>query len=151
MDLSFGRARQCAGLAAGMLSFTRSDDPDPEIVAYLNDPADGVITHGRNAFRVNLAFSEHPPNRLEAKAIRALIDNPGSTSIELSKICGWVPSGWRTHMLVACHRRQGELWPEGLPSNVPAGFALTALVSYEPTSLRFWLRADVTAVVEHRV
>lgn len=151
MDLSFGRMRHWAQITTGALMFTRSSIAPEAVVGSVKDLADGVITHGSNASRVDLAFSERPPNWLEAKAIRALIDNPGSTGAELSETCGWRPSGWWTHMLVTCHRRKNELWPDGLPSNVPAGFALTAIVNYEPSTLQFWMRDDVLPVLAARV
>lgn len=130
---------------------TRFDVSDPAPVGSVRDLADGVVTHGSNATRVDLAFSERPPNWLESKAIRALIDNPGTTGSELSKACGWAASGWQTHMLVTCHRRRNELWPDGLPSDVPAGFALTAIVNYELSTLQFWMRDDVLPVLAARV
>ena len=151
MDLSFGRMRHWAQITTGALMFTRFDAPAPAHAGSVRDLADGFIAIGSNANRVDLAFSEHPPSRLESKAMRALIDNPGSTGAALSETCGWSASGWQTHMLVACHRRRTELWPDGLPSDVPAGFALTALVDYEPSTLQFWMRDDVVPVLASRV
>lgn len=113
--------------------------------------ADGVVTRGPNVQRVEQAFAALAPNRTEAIAIRALIERPGATDAELSSICGWTPSVWRMQMLVACYRRHRELWPEGLPADVPPGFALTALVTYEPTRQRFWLREDVMPALVSRV
>jgi hypothetical protein len=151
MDLSFGRVRHWVQFTAGALNFTRSSVSAPASGGSGQDFADGVVAYGSNASRVELAFSEHPPNWLEAKAIRALIDNSGSTGAQLSETCGWRPSGWWTHMLVTCHRRKNELWPDGLPYDVPVGFALTAIVNYEPSTLQFWMRDDVIPVLAPRV
>ncbi|MCA1338291.1 hypothetical protein [Pseudooceanicola marinus] len=61
--------------------------------------------------RVLRAFEVVPLSDTEAKVIRALMDNPGSTSAELSKACGWRGQTWHAHFGKMCGAREVYLWP----------------------------------------
>lgn len=109
---------------------------------------DGVVCTRPMSERVKFAFSKSPPDEMEAKAIRAVLDNPGARISQLSALCGWHSLAWHRHMLAACIRRRHELWPEGVHKDASSAYWLSALVSYDPPSMRVWLHDDIADVFE---
>jgi hypothetical protein len=93
--------------------------------------------------RVARAFEDMPLDARETEAICALLDKPGSTSVELSRACGWMDTAWRAQMLMLCQRRRKYLWPEGISHDVTNGIIITALAEYDSYTLRFTPRKDV--------
>lgn len=63
------------------------------------------------AERVVEAFRAVPPTETDIKVIRALIQNPGSTSTELSQVLGWGGKSWHMHFGKMCEAREVYLWP----------------------------------------
>lgn len=61
--------------------------------------------------RVVEAFRVDPMTETEAKVIQALLDNPGSTSTELSQVLGWGAQSWHMHFGTMCANRAVYLWP----------------------------------------
>ncbi|RBI74081.1 hypothetical protein DQW77_07780 [Roseovarius sp. TE539] len=113
-----------------------------------DDPqaACGVIGLTREE-RVRAAFSEVPPNDLEQRALRALLDNPGATGPALSRKCGWVDVGWQTQMILICQRRRHILWPGGPGSDATNGIILSAIVDYDPETLQFRCRRELAGII----
>lgn len=70
--------------------------------------------------RVVEAFRVKPMSETEAKIIQVLLDNPGSTSTELSQALGWGAQTWHLHFGTMCANRAVYLWP------VPKSEARTA-------------------------
>jgi hypothetical protein len=110
--------------------------------------SDGISGDRPMSQRVSEAFVNHLPNPFEARAIRALMDHPGSTNVELSHACGWISMAWQTHMLVACLSRKADLWPEGLPAEIEASYVLSSVVCYDPATMQFRMRDDVVGFFE---
>lgn len=61
--------------------------------------------------RVVEAFRVDPMTETEAKIIQALLDNPGSTSTDLSQALGWGAQSWHMHFGTMCANRAVYLWP----------------------------------------
>ncbi|MEM7596983.1 MAG: hypothetical protein AAF382_04740 [Pseudomonadota bacterium] len=93
--------------------------------------------------RVARAFDEMPLDARETEAICALLDEPGSTCVELSRACGWMDTSWRTQMILLCQRRRKFLWPEGMTSDVSNGIIISALAEYDTYDSTFTPRRDV--------
>ena len=93
--------------------------------------------------RVARAFEEMPLDARETEAICALLDEPGSTCVELSRACGWMDTSWRTQMLMLCQRRRKYLWPEGVTGDVSNGIIISAIAEYDTFDSTFTPRRDV--------
>lgn len=93
--------------------------------------------------RVTRAFEDMPLDARETEAICALLDEPGSTCVELSRACGWMDTSWRTQMLMLCQRRRKYLWPEGVTGDVSNGIIISALTEYDTFDSTFTPRRDV--------
>lgn len=63
------------------------------------------------AQRVVEAFKKAPPQDAEQRVIKVLLDNPGSTSTELSEALGWGGQTWHLHFGFMCAEREVFLWP----------------------------------------
>ena len=61
--------------------------------------------------RVVEAFSARPMTETEFKILQVLIDNPGSSSTELSQALGWGGQSWHMHFGTMCANRASYLWP----------------------------------------
>ncbi|MAF27672.1 MAG: hypothetical protein CL820_10745 [Croceicoccus sp.] len=61
--------------------------------------------------RVVEAFTTQPMTETEEKIVRALIENPNSSSTELSRKCGWGGQSWHMHFGTMCFNRAIYLWP----------------------------------------
>lgn len=62
--------------------------------------------------RVSDAFAGQPPSKNEAKVIVAIIDNPGETGPDLTKLCGWKTQSWQNYFSAMCKKREAVLWPD---------------------------------------
>lgn len=93
--------------------------------------------------RVARAFEDMPLDARETEAICALLDEPGSTCVELSRACGWMDTRWRTQMLMLCQRRRKYLWPEGVTGEVSNGIIISALAEYDTYANTFSPRKDI--------
>lgn len=101
--------------------------------------------------RARRAFLDTPLNSREKRAIKALLDAPGSTATELSAACGWLATGWRTQMLLLCQRRRRSLWPGGMALDITNGMIVTALADYDPETLRFHPRQALRGILQSAV
>ena len=97
--------------------------------------------------RVRMAFEDIPPDKRERLALSALMEAPGSTAQVLSETCGWMPSGWRTQMLLLCQRRRRYLWPGGMAQDITNGLIITALTVYDSDTLTFRPRPELTGTL----
>ncbi|MCC5610763.1 winged helix-turn-helix domain-containing protein [Nostoc sp. CHAB 5834] len=61
--------------------------------------------------RVVEAFRARPMTETEFKILQVLIDNPGSSSTELSQALGWGGQSWHMHFGTMCANRASYLWP----------------------------------------
>ena len=61
--------------------------------------------------RVVEAFRVKPMSETEGKVFEVLLDNPGSTSTELSQALGWGAQTWHLHFGTMCANRAVYLWP----------------------------------------
>jgi hypothetical protein len=113
------------------------------LISPQDDYEDCIVSYLSMAERVKKAFLMLPANATEVKALRAVIDHPGATHVELSKVCNWMPTSWRTHMVVACQSRRDVIWPQGFPKKVTTEFLLSALVSYRPETMGFWMNPEI--------
>lgn len=101
--------------------------------------------------RVTRAFEEMPLDARETEAVCALLDEPGSTCVELSRACGWMDTSWRTQMLMLCQRRRKYLWPEGMTADVSNGIIISALAEYDTYDSTFTPRRDVVKSLRRAV
>ncbi len=95
--------------------------------------------------RVIEAFRHLPPTKTEEKIILALLDNPGSTSTDLSRACGWKGQIWHTHFGTMCKKREDDLWPADPAVARDGNFYSGILADLDPTENRFTMKPDVTA------
>lgn len=63
------------------------------------------------AERIYRAFTDIPMTDTDAKVLQALLDNPGSSSGQLSTVCGWKDKSWHLHFGNMCERRRVYLPP----------------------------------------
>ena len=61
--------------------------------------------------RVVEAFRAVRPTDVDRTVMKALLDNPGKTSTELSEACGWGGQTWHMFFGTMCARRIAYLWP----------------------------------------
>lgn len=61
------------------------------------------------AERIYRAFTDIPMTDTDAKVLQALLDNPGSSSGQLSTVCGWKDKSWHLHFGNMCERRRDYL------------------------------------------
>lgn len=61
--------------------------------------------------RVVRAFRAQPLTETEAKLVQVLLDNPGSTSTELTQAMGWQGQSWHMHFGTMCAEREVYLIP----------------------------------------
>jgi len=96
-------------------------------------------------FRVMEAFHHLPPTRTEEKTILALLDNPGSTSTDLSRACGWKGQIWHTHFGTMCKKREADLWPADPAVTRDGNFYSGILADLNPDGNRFTMKLGVAA------
>ena len=61
--------------------------------------------------RVVRAFAGQPMTANERDLIKVLLDHPGSTSSELTRLLGWKAQSWHLHFGMMCAKRAPYLWP----------------------------------------
>ncbi|WP_163850881.1 hypothetical protein [Pseudooceanicola aestuarii] len=92
--------------------------------------------------RVRNAFETDPPNPTEIQVLRALLENPGATALELSRACGWIGTTWQVYLATMCRRRRDLFWP-GEAAAAETGIEITAIAEYDAVSSRFRLHDDL--------
>lgn len=97
------------------------------------------------AARIVAAFRRRPPTLTEETVIRALLDNPASTSTELSSACGWKGQVWHAHFGKMAKAREADLWLAEASVTRGASFYCGILADLDPDGNRFTIKADVAA------
>ena len=104
------------------------------------------VSNMEDSARVLEAFQVAPPTETDRKVMQALLDNPQSTSTELSRACGWGGQIWHTHFGTMCKRREVYLWPAEPFDKVDANFYSGILAELGPGS-RWRMKPDVVAAL----
>lgn len=98
------------------------------------------------AGRVLEAFRAAPLTDHEHKLIQVLLDNPGSTTTELTQAAGMGNSTvWQMHFGVLCKSREAYLWPAERAEHRDGLFYSGILADIDTTTNRFTLKPDVVA------
>lgn len=97
------------------------------------------------ARRVVEAFRAAPLSDNEHKTVQALLDNPGSTTTELSRACGHDSMIWQMHFGNLCKDRQAYLWPAVKAEKRDAPFFSGILADIDPATNRFTMKPEVAA------
>lgn len=92
--------------------------------------------------RVVEAFRVDPMTETEAKIIQVLLDNPGSTSTELSQALGWGAQSWHMHFGTMCANRAVYLWPAPKSEVRSADFYSGILADLSPDN-RWTMKPEV--------
>lgn len=92
--------------------------------------------------RVVEAFRVDPMTETEAKIIQVLLDNPGSTSTELSQALGWGAQSWHMHFGTMCASRAVYLWPAPKSEVRAADFYSGILADLSPDN-RWTMKPEV--------
>ena len=102
--LEAGSAEQKQAAERVLATLTETEDAEHQALV---DRLSGMDVSVRvvEAFRVELM------TETEAKIIQVLLDNPGSTSTELSQALGWGAQSWHMHFGTMCANRAVYLWP----------------------------------------
>lgn len=95
------------------------------------------------AARVAAAFTKNPPTLNEEKVIRALLDNPHSSSSHLSKVCGSDSQIWQMHFGNMAKAREADLWPAERFTKRDANFYCGILADFDPDGSRFTMKPEV--------
>lgn len=93
--------------------------------------------------RVVRAFTVEPLTETEEKLIRVLLDNPGSTSAELSQKLGWGGMTWHMHFGTMGKNRAIYLWPAPDAVTREGKFFSGILADYDPAGSLFTMKPDV--------
>lgn len=92
--------------------------------------------------RVAEAFRKRPPTANEEKIIRALLENPHSTSGELSKAYGFDSQIWQMHFGNMAKAREADLWPAKPSEHRDANFYCGILADFDPNGSRFTMKPE---------
>jgi hypothetical protein len=94
--------------------------------------------------RVAKAFRKRPPTPNEEKIIRALLENPHSSSGELTKACGWEGLVWQMHFGTMAKTREADLWPAEPFARRDANFYCGILANFDHDGSRFTMKPEAT-------
>jgi len=92
--------------------------------------------------RVAEAFHKRPPTPNEEKIIRALLENPHSTSGELTSACGFDGLIWQMHFGNMAKAREADLWPAEYSDNLGAPFYCGILAGFDENGNRFTMKPE---------
>lgn len=107
--------------------------------------ADALIEHVRSlpkARRVVEAFSSPHMSETERAVVQVLLDNPSSTSSELSAALGWKAQSWHMHFGTMCFNRRARLWPAPPAEKRDAAFYSGILAELDADGSRFTMGAE---------
>lgn len=97
------------------------------------------------AQRIIRAFQVEPMTPTEAKIIQVLLDNPGTTNRDLSRLLGWKDNGFDLHFGVMCKNREVYLWPAQDSEIRDGKFFTGILAQYDNDTSQFTMKPDVAA------
>ena len=92
--------------------------------------------------RVAEAFRKRPPAPTEEEVIRALLENPHSTSRELSRAYGHDSQIWQMHFGNMAKAREADLWPAEPFATRDANFYCGILADFDPEGSRFTMKPE---------
>lgn len=95
------------------------------------------------ADRVVRAFQVRPLTETDEKLVRVLIDNPGSTSTQLTEFLGWKGQSWHLHFGTMCANRAIYLWPAPKATWRNGSFYSGILADFEEEGSRFTMMPEV--------
>lgn len=95
--------------------------------------------------RVLRAFIAEPMSDTEERLISVLLDNPGSTSAELTEKLGWKAQSWHLHFGTMCANRGAYLGPPEQASLPNGKFYSGILADFDENGSRFTMKPDVAA------
>ena len=95
--------------------------------------------------RVVRAFTVVPMTENDEKLIRVLLDNPGSTSTELSQKLGWGGKTWHMQFGTMGKIRAVYLWPAPDAVTREGKFFSGILADLDPAGNLFTMKPDVVA------
>lgn len=95
--------------------------------------------------RVVDAFRVATMSENERKTIQALLDNPGTSSTELSRACGHDSMIWQMHFGNLCKEREARLWPAPKAETREGHFYSGILADIDPETNRFTMRPEAVA------
>lgn len=95
------------------------------------------------ATRVIEAFRTLPPTETDLKVLKALLDNPGSTSTALSQALGWGGQSWHMHFGKMCFEREAYLWPAEKFEKRDKSFYSGILADFDRDGAFFTMKLDV--------
>lgn len=100
------------------------------------------------AGRVVEAFRAVPMTETEGNLLQVLLDNPGSTSTELSRAMGWGGMSWHLHFGEMCKKRTVYLWPAERVEERDGYFYSGILAAFANDGSRFTMRSEVVTALE---
>lgn len=92
--------------------------------------------------RVAEAFRKHPPTPTEETIIRALLDNPNASSVNLSRACGWDGLSWHLHFGAMARKREADLWPAEVHGKNDTSFFGSILADSAPDGSWFVMKPE---------
>lgn len=101
-----------------------------------------LLTNMPMSQRVAEAFRKRPPAPNEQKIIRALLDNPHSTSGELSRAYGHASQIWQMHFGNMTKAREADLWPAEPSVTRDANFYCGILADFDANGSRFTMKPE---------
>lgn len=138
-----GSSNQAAGRAASQLIKAIDDLQQRQ-----HDDLVGELKGMPVGERVIRAFTVAPLTETEAKVIQALLDNPGSTSTELSQSLNWGGQIWHEKFGTMCKNREVYLWPAEDATTRNGKFYTGILADFDNETSRFAMKPDVAAAFE---
>lgn len=96
--------------------------------------------------RVVEAFRMSPMSDTEEKLFQVLLDNPGSTSTELSQALGWGGQSWHMHFGTMCANRAVYLWPAP-KSEVRSAEFYSGILADLSSDNRWTIKSEVEAAL----
>lgn len=97
------------------------------------------------AARVIKAFKAEPMTDTEQKLIKVLLDNPHSTSGELTEKIGWKGMSWHLHFGTMCANRGVYLGQPPRAITRDGNFYTGVLADFDNATNRFTMKPDVAA------
>jgi hypothetical protein len=94
------------------------------------------------AQRVVEAFKDPEMTETERAVVKVLLDNPGSTSTELTAALGWRAQAWHMHFGTMCFNRRARLWPAPPAEKRKADFYSGILADFDEESSTFTMNPD---------
>jgi hypothetical protein len=93
--------------------------------------------------KVERAFNTIPASESERVLIQVLLDNPGTSSTNLTEAIGWQDKAWQLHFGKIGWDRMEYLWPAPWAEKRNAPFKAGILADYDDATHGFTMKKDV--------